>query len=41
MNGTGRDAAGAGNLAMGFIGLDDQGLPMAVAIARAGFPLHA
>lgn len=27
--------------AVGFIGLGDQGLPMAVAIAEAGFPLHA
>ncbi len=26
---------------MGFIGLGDQGLPMATAIAEAGFPLHA
>jgi 3-hydroxyisobutyrate dehydrogenase-like beta-hydroxyacid dehydrogenase len=25
----------------GFIGLGDQGLPMAAAIAEAGFPLHA
>ncbi|ADI12622.1 hypothetical protein SBI_09504 [Streptomyces bingchenggensis BCW-1] len=25
---------------MGFIGLGDQGLPMATAIAEAGFPLH-
>jgi len=27
--------------AVGFIGLGDQGLPMATAIAEAGFPLHA
>ncbi|WP_107425894.1 MULTISPECIES: NAD(P)-binding domain-containing protein [Streptomyces] len=26
--------------AVGFIGLGDQGLPMATAIAEAGFPLH-
>jgi len=26
---------------VGFIGLGDQGLPMATAIAEAGFPLHA
>lgn len=26
---------------MGFIGLGDQGLPLATAIAEAGFPLHA
>lgn len=32
-----RDAA---RPAVGFIGLGDQGLPMAVAIADAGFPLH-
>jgi hypothetical protein len=25
---------------VGFIGLGDQGLPMAVAIAEAGYPLH-
>ena len=28
-------------VAVGFIGLGDQGLPMAIAIAEAGFPLHA
>ncbi len=27
--------------AVGFIGLGDQGLPMALAIAEAGYPLHA
>lgn len=26
--------------AVGFIGLGDQGLPMAIAIAEAGYPLH-
>jgi 3-hydroxyisobutyrate dehydrogenase-like beta-hydroxyacid dehydrogenase len=26
--------------AIGFIGLGDQGLPMATAIAEAGYPLH-
>jgi hypothetical protein len=26
--------------AIGFIGLGDQGLPMAMAIAQAGYPLH-
>jgi 3-hydroxyisobutyrate dehydrogenase-like beta-hydroxyacid dehydrogenase len=26
---------------VGFVGLGDQGGPMAVAIAEAGFPLHA
>ncbi len=30
----------AGRPAIGFIGLGDQGLPMAKAIAAAGFPLH-
>lgn len=30
-----------GRPAVGFIGLGDQGLPMATAIAGAGFPLHA
>lgn len=25
---------------VGFIGLGDQGLPMATAIAQAGYPLH-
>jgi 3-hydroxyisobutyrate dehydrogenase-like beta-hydroxyacid dehydrogenase len=29
------------HVAVGFIGLGDQGLPMAIAIAEAGFPLHA
>ncbi len=29
-----------GKLKVGFVGLGDQGLPMAVAIAEAGFPLH-
>ena len=27
--------------AVGFVGLGDQGLPMATAVARAGYPLHA
>ena len=32
---------GPGRLApIGFIGLGDQGLPMAVAVAEAGYPLH-
>jgi 3-hydroxyisobutyrate dehydrogenase-like beta-hydroxyacid dehydrogenase len=26
--------------AIGFIGMGDQGLPMATAIAEAGYPLH-
>lgn len=34
---TGTSAA----LAVGWIGPDDQGLPVARAIAEAGFPLHA
>ena len=43
------DQAGSGGMAeapvttrpvVGFIGLGDQGLPMATAIAEAGFPLH-
>jgi len=29
-----------GRLSVGFVGLGDQGLPMAKAIAEAGFPLH-
>ena len=37
-DGTGR--TGAGRPAVGWVGLGDQGLPMATAIARAGFPLH-
>jgi 3-hydroxyisobutyrate dehydrogenase-like beta-hydroxyacid dehydrogenase len=28
------------DLDVGFVGLGDQGLPMATAIAEAGFPLH-
>lgn len=31
----------AGPAAVGWIGLGDQGLPMAVAVAEQGFPLHA
>jgi 3-hydroxyisobutyrate dehydrogenase-like beta-hydroxyacid dehydrogenase len=30
-----------GRSVVGFIGLGDQGLPMAEAIAEAGFPVHA
>jgi 3-hydroxyisobutyrate dehydrogenase-like beta-hydroxyacid dehydrogenase len=30
----------AGNTSVGFIGLGDQGLPMAIAIAEAGYELH-
>jgi 3-hydroxyisobutyrate dehydrogenase-like beta-hydroxyacid dehydrogenase len=33
-------SAPAGRPAIGWIGLGDQGLPMAAAIAEAGFPLH-
>jgi len=33
-------SAGTGRLAVGFVGLGDQGLPMATAIAGVGFPLH-
>ncbi|WP_051845143.1 NAD(P)-dependent oxidoreductase [Streptomyces sp. NRRL S-813] len=35
-----RPAAAGERPAVGFIGLGDQGLPMATAVAEAGFPLH-
>ena len=38
-SGTGR--TGVGRPVVGWVGLGDQGLPMATAIAQAGFPLHA
>lgn len=33
-------STGTAQPAIGFIGLGDQGLPMATAIAEAGYPLH-
>lgn len=33
-------SADAAKPAVGFVGLGDQGLPMATAIAEAGYPLH-
>lgn len=35
-----RSTSAPPSLHVGFIGLGDQGLPMAVAVAEAGFPLH-
>lgn len=38
---TGASSTEAGKPAVGWIGLGDQGLPMATAVAESGFPLHA